>query len=198
MSVRFLLLGAATSMGAVAIWSMHYIGDQAIEMMRGQPEFRISYRPEFTAGSFALPIGAVALAFYYFHQLEAVSVKGTIIGGFMIGLAACGMHYTGEGGISNYEVSYKSVYVFASAIIAVIANTIGLGIFFHLHSAWKDIYLKRLACASFLAAAVTGMHWVASFGTLYHLKGNSKNDDSCLSREAIVIIVMTLVRIKGL
>ena len=196
MLIRFLLLGSATSMGAVAIWSMHYIGDQAIEMMNGQPEFRIAYKSEFTAGSFVLPIGVVALAFYYFHQSETVNAYATIIGGFMTGLAACGMHYTGEGGVSNYDLSYKWSYVFCSAIVAVIANTVGLGVFFYLHVSWKDFYLKRIACASLIAAAVTGMHWIATFGTFYRLKESPNNNDASLSRRAIVIIVIALVGLE--
>lgn len=181
-------------MGAVAIWSMHYIGDQAIEMMNGQPEFRIVYKSEFAVGSFFLPIGVVALAFYYFHRSETAGVFSTIIGGFMTGLAACGMHYTGEAGISNYDVSYKWAYTVCSAIVAVIANTAGLGIFFYLHVSWKDLYLKRLACASLIAAAITGMHWIATFGTSYRLNEHSSNDKPGLSKKAVVIVVISLVR----
>lgn len=191
--IRFLLLGAATSMGAVAIWSMHYIGDQAIEMMGGQPEFRITYKSEFTGGSFVLPIGVVAIAFYCFHQSETINAYGTVIGGFTTGLAACGMHYTGEGGVSNYDLSYKWSYVFCSAIVGVIANTVGLGVFFYLHASWKDFYLKRIACASLIAAAVTSMHWIATFGTLYRLNDIPNGNNAALSRRAVVIIVIALV-----
>lgn len=75
-------------MGSVAIWSMHFIGNQAVIMeVHG---LHIDYSPGFTAGSFFLPICGVGVAFYFFSISERVSILGTLVGGFTVGSAICG------------------------------------------------------------------------------------------------------------
>lgn len=181
-------------MGAVAIWSMHYIGNRAISMARGEPNLQIQYSPGFTAGSFFLPVCVVAVAFYFFSVSEKVSILGTMVGGLLVGSAVCGMHYMGQKGIANYVSIYAWRRVLGSAIIAVVANTIALGIFFYFKSAWTNSWWKRLCCASLLAVSVSGMHWVATVGTTYRMKADMIGKVSGLSREATVVVVICLVR----
>ena len=183
-------------MGAVAIWSMHFIGNRAITMDQGQANLQIAYSPGYTAGSFFLPICVVALAFYSFSITESVSIVSTMVGGLTTGFAVCGMHYLGQGGIANYQAVYNWRYVVGSAIIAVVAATIALGVFFHLKSAWTNTWWKRMSSALFLAIAVSGMHWLATVGTSYRVKAISENiDETGLSRQATVIVVICLVGI---
>ena len=181
-------------MGAVAIWSMHFIGNRAIMMGRGERELQIQYSPGFTAGSFFLPVCIIAMAFYLFSISEKVSILGTMIGGLLIGSAVCGMHYMGQKGIANYIPSYSWSRVFGSAIIAVVANTTALGVFFYLKSTWTNSWWKRMFCASLLAVSVSGMHWVATVGTSYRMKTDMMEKVSGLSREATVVVVICLVR----
>lgn len=181
-------------MGAVAIWSMHYIGNRAITMNAGQPEFQIGYNPGYTAGSFFLPICVVAVAFYLFTVTEQVTFTGTIAGGCLTGFAICGMHYLGQGGISNYQPSYDWRYVLGSAIIAVVAATLALGVFFYFRSGWTNTWWKRWLCALLLAVAVSGMHWMATVGTSYVLRSFLSADQNGLSRKTTVAVVLCLVR----
>lgn len=163
-------------------------------MDEGHPEFQIEYSPGFTGGSFFLPIIVVAIAFYLFSISEKVSILGTLAGGLLTGTAVCGMHYMGQGGIANYSPSYSWPHVLGSAIIAVCATTIALGVFFYLKSAWTNSWYKRAICASTLAVAVSGMHWVATVGTQYRWKAHDFKPSEGLSREATVIVVICLVR----
>lgn len=87
---RYLLLAAAVSMGSVAIWSMHFIGNRAISMAHNAAGFQIEYSQGFTAGSFFLPICGVGVAFYFFSISENVGIGGTMTGGLMLGMAICG------------------------------------------------------------------------------------------------------------
>ncbi|KAL9103058.1 MAG: hypothetical protein Q9163_001856 [Psora crenata] len=190
--VRYLLLGAAISMGAVAIWSMHFIGNRAIVMADDQDELQIQYSSGFTAGSFFLPICGVGIAFYFFSVSESISTVTTIVGGLLMGSAVCGMHYMGEGGLANYTASYTWPWVLGSAIIAVVASTTSLGIFFYFKSVWTNTWQKRGASASLLAVAVSGMHWVAVRGTRYRLKSDVVTGSTGLSRQAVVIVVICL------
>ena len=181
-------------MGAVAIWSMHYIGNRAIMMAEGDPYLQIQYSPGFTAGSFFLPVCVVAMAFYFFSIYENVSILVTLVGGLLAGSAVCGMHYMGQKGIANYVPSYSWKYVLGSAIIAVAANTTALGVFFYFKSTWTNSWWKRMFCASLLAVSVSGMHWVATVGTSYRMRIDMMKKASGLSREATVVVVICLVR----
>ena len=164
-------------------------------MAHGEPELQIQYSPGFTAGSFFLPVCVVAIAFYLFSVSENVSVLGTMLGGLLVGTAVCGMHYMGQKGIANYTPIYAWRRVLGSAIIAVVANTTALGIFFYFKSAWTNSWWKRLSCASLLAVSVSGMHWVATVGTVYRMRSDMMEKVNGLSREATVVVVICLVRV---
>ena len=189
------MLGAAISMGAVAIWSMHYIGNRAINMADGRVELQIQYSPGFTASSFFLPICGVGIAFYFFSISDSISPLTTLINGLLMGSAVCGMHYMGQGGLANYSASYSWPWVVGSGLIAVIASTTALGIFFYSKSVWTNTWQKRGACASLLAVAVSGMHWIATRGTQYRLTSDALTNTNGLSRQAVVIVVICLVRV---
>ncbi|KAL8884088.1 MAG: hypothetical protein Q9215_007786 [Flavoplaca cf. flavocitrina] len=187
----YLLLAAAVSMGAVAIWAMHFIGNRAITMLDGQPELQIQYSAGYTGGSFFLPICVVSIAFYLLSLPEEVQIIRIAVVGILTGAAVCGMHYLGQGGIANYYVSYEWPYVLGSALIAVTAATVALGIFFYLKHNWTNNWWKRALCAALLAAAVSGMHWVATVGTSYRLRRQARKA-SGLGRQGTVIIVLCL------
>ena len=163
-------------------------------MGQGEPHLQIQYSPGFTAGSFFLPVCVVAIAFYLFSVSENVSILGTMLGGLLVGSAVCGMHYMGQKGIANYISNYSWGHVLGSAIIAVAASTIALGIFFYFKSMWTNSWWKRLSCASLLAVAVSGMHWVATVGTAYRMRTDTMKKTTGLSREATVVVVICLVR----
>ncbi|KAL8827287.1 MAG: hypothetical protein Q9170_007073 [Blastenia crenularia] len=186
---KYLLLGAAVSMGAVAIWSMHYIGNRAIIMAHGQHQLQIQYNAAYTAGSFFLPIVVLGIAFYLLGLSEKVKILRIIIVGSLTGSAICGMHYFGQGGISNYIVSYNWEYVLGSACIAVSAATVALGVFFYLKTTWTNNWWRRGLCAAILAAAVSGMHWVASVGTIYRYRRGARRGNG-LTRQGTVVIVL--------
>ncbi|KAL8868556.1 MAG: hypothetical protein Q9174_004914 [Haloplaca sp. 1 TL-2023] len=188
---RYLLIGAGISMGAVAIWSMHYVGNRAIEMLSGGRGLQIRYNAASTAGSFFLAIGVVSIAFYFLGLADEVHISLILVVGCLTGAAVCGMHYLGQNGISNYVVSYDWKYVVGAAFIAVIAATVALGVFFYFKTTWTNSWYKRALCASVLAGAVSGMHWCATVGTIYRYRV-VPNDHGPLSRQATVIIVLCL------
>ena len=163
-------------------------------MAQGEPNLQIQYSPGFTAGSFFLPVCVVGIAFYFFSVSENVRIQGTMVGGFLVGSAVCGMHYLGQKGIANYTPSYSWRYVLGSAIIAVAANSVALGVFFYLRSTWTNSWWKRMSSASLLALSVSGMHWVATVGTAYRTRPSMTEKMSGLSRGGTVVVVICLVR----
>ena len=132
---------------------MHFIGMQAITMRNGEPELQITYSPVFTAGSFFLPIIVVAIAFFIFSASEAVNVLNIILGGFISGIAICGMHYVGALSVNNYISVFELKMVIASVVIAIAAASVALGVFFRFKYAWTNAIWKRGICALGLATA---------------------------------------------
>ena len=180
-------------MGAVAIWCMHFIGNRAMSMFSGEGGLQIAYSDSYTAGSFFLAICVVTLAFYLFAASESVSLSGTFVGGILTGTAVCGMHYVGQGGISNYTPVYRWPYILGSAVIAVLASTLSLGLFFYFRSTWTNGLFKRAACAIVLSLAVSGMHWCASVGTAYRLRPDFADAHHGLSRKGTIAVGVSLV-----
>ena len=134
--------------------SMHFIGMQAIQMGDGQAFHQFQYNTSRTIASFFLPIVFVGLAFFVLSVSEVVTAWRILTGGLICGAAVCGMHYLGQESILNYQNHFDWRYVLASVIIAVVAASVALGVFFRLKSAWTNAIPRRVVCALGLATAV--------------------------------------------
>ncbi|XP_044714754.1 uncharacterized protein HRG_11789 [Hirsutella rhossiliensis] len=184
-----LLAGAAISMGGIAIWSMHFIGNRAIYILDGREDVQISYSTGMTILSLLVPIFVLLLAYL------AVSVNGRIrwwrigLAGLLSGGAICGMHYLADASISNYQTSYQVGYVVGAALIAVSASTAALALFFVFETAWKVVWWKRIGCAMVLAGAVSGMHWCAAVGTSYRLLHVHVVNQGMSRRETLIMVI---------
>lgn len=178
-------------MGGISIWSMHYIGNRAIDIGDGDPQLQIAYSSGFTALSFFMPIIVLLAAFVAIGTNEKVSWWRVGVGGSLAGAAICGMHYLGNASINNYVCIYNAANVVGAALIAVAASNIALSVFFVFRASWTNSWWKRGMSAVLLAGAVSGMHWCASTGTQYKLIALAGTGQ--LSRNTTVIVVICLV-----
>ena len=179
-------------MGGIGIWCMHFIGNRAIVLGDGSIGFQVAYGAGLTAVSFFLPVVVLFLAFAAVGANEEISYIRLGLGGTLAGLGICGMHYLGQASVTNYDCIYFVSYVIGAAIIAIVAATAALGIFFVFRAAWNAAWWKRAVCAVILAGAVSGMHWVAAVGTQYRLKKDASATSNS-SRNATTISVIVLV-----
>ncbi|KAK6334251.1 hypothetical protein TWF730_003466 [Orbilia blumenaviensis] len=186
-----LLVASAISMGSIAIWGMHFIGNRAIILDYGVESHQLIYNSSFTALSFFLPIVVLLTAYMFIGTSEDVSIVRVSVGGTTAGLAIVLMHYLGQFGITNYTSVYKIPFVVGSVIIAILASNVALLIFFVSRSRWAGTWWKRIGCSFVLAGAVSGMHWLATVGTNYRLR-NAALPKSTLDRKQTVIVVGTL------
>ncbi|KAI9815094.1 MAG: hypothetical protein M1827_002937 [Pycnora praestabilis] len=188
----FLLINSSITMGGVAIWCMHFIGNRAIILGHGEIQLQVAYSSGFTALSFFVPISVLLGAFWLVGTNEHLVWARVALGGILAGLAICGMHYLGLAGISNYEWHVGTTYMVASAIVAIIATITALNVFFVLRAKWTNSPWKRAICAIALAGGVSGMHWVASVGTTYRLRNMGSTTSESISRNQTVIVVIVL------
>ncbi|KAK7973107.1 hypothetical protein PG988_007241 [Apiospora saccharicola] len=195
---HLLLVGAAVSMGGIAIWSMHYIGNRAIIILNNEPELQISYSSGITAASFFLPIFVLLLAFIAVGSNDEIPRWRVGLSGSLSGGAICGMHYLGNASISNYRCEYAIGNVIGASVIAVSASTLALSMFFVFRAAWTNSWLKKTGCMFLLAGAVSGMHWCASIGTKYSLIQSATTVGDGNSRTATTAVVIALSFVAAL
>lgn len=185
-------------MGGIGIWGMHFVGNRAIVLANGNPERQILYNQGFTALSFFMPIMVLLFAFYYLGMPTRARQLHVAFAGVLTGAAVCGMHYLGQLGVDNYSCSYRVQNVVGAAIIAVVASFTALSVFFRLRDSWTDSWWKRALCGGILAIAVSGMHWTAAAGTIYHWKGDLSSHGDSIGQTAIIAaaLVRTFLGVK--
>ncbi|KAL4794512.1 hypothetical protein BDV19DRAFT_399331 [Aspergillus venezuelensis] len=188
----YLLLTSAIAMGGIGIWCMHFIGNRAIVLGDGDDKIQVLYSMSFTGVSFVLPVCVLLAAFYAAGTSEKAGYTRIFTGGLLTGGSVCGMHYVGQLGISNYQCSYQAGNVAGSAIIAIVASTAALGIFFRWRASWTNRWWRRVVCGCLMAVAVSGMHWTAAVGTTYKEHDPSASRGGQLSRTQTVIICSVL------
>ncbi|KAL3589612.1 hypothetical protein FPOAC2_11782 [Fusarium poae] len=189
-SNHLVLVASAITMGGISIWSMHFIGNQALTLGQGEAEMQVDYSIGITVLSFCMPVIFLLAAFYAIGISNRIAWWRVITAGILCGSAICGMHYLGNASIKNYECIYNKAYIVGAAIIAVVASTVALAMFFILQSLSGGTWWKRTISAFVLAGAVSSMHWCASVGTEYRLVRLRRIQEH--SRTATVVAVICL------
>lgn len=119
----------------------------------------------------------------------------------------------GQFAIEYFVIGYKRAYVIGAIIIACIAVTIAIYIFFKLRENWTDTWYKRLGCAMLMAVAVCGkkkkklnypisfvyscalgMHYTALVGTIFYVPyGHIPPPQPKLRPAALIGIIAAIV-----
>ena len=188
---RLLLTEAAVSMGAVAIWATHYIGERALVMANDAEHHQVVHRPSLTVASFFWSFFMAGASFYSFSFAKGFRWPQNVLGGLLMGTTVSGTFYLDQYGVINYSYVNSERHVIGAVLIAILASTAALSFTPHTTMTLTNTWSKRFACTLLLAAAVSGMHWVAAAGTKYEYKRTFKIIG--LSNVAIVIAVACLV-----
>lgn len=181
-------------MGGIGIWGLYFIGNRAMVLGDGSDKSQLAYSAGLTALSFFIPIFVLLIAFSVVGATdEQLDILRVVLGGMLVGLGVCGMHYLGQAGISNYECVYSVVYVVGAATVSLVASIIAIATFCFFRSAWNVRWWCRILSAVMLATAVSGMHWVAAVGTKYQNKEYETQRTTTYSRNNTSIGVVVLV-----
>jgi PAS domain S-box-containing protein len=159
--VRRAWLGAAALVLGGGIWSMHFIAMLAFSaVMPATYDFQLTFL------SFVIALIATGFGFYVASRDRATPA---LIGlsGVIMGAGIAGMHYAGMAAMHvGANVSYDPLYVVLSILVAIGASTAGLWLAFRTHS-----FTQKLAAAIAMGFAISGMHYVAIFGTRFTVHG---------------------------
>lgn len=181
-------------MGGIAIWGMYFIGNRATLIADGAEQWQLVYSPGSTTLSFFIPIFVLLVAFAVIGTSDGpIDYLRVSLAGTLTGLGVCAMHYLGQAGILNYECLYTVSHVIGAVVIAIGTSIAALGTFSYFRASWDTRWWSRVLCAITLATAVSGTHWIASVGTLYHPNAREVRQSDSFSRNNNCIGVIVLV-----
>jgi NO-binding membrane sensor protein with MHYT domain len=146
---RWLIL-ASVAIGAVGIWSMHFIAMLGFTIP-GEP---IRYNVLETVASMLLAVAVVGAGLFIVGFGHG-RLSRLVVGGVIIGVGVAGMHYLGMAAMSmTGSMSYRLPLVALSVLIAIVAGTVALWI-----GTWIRGIVATVGAAVVMGVAVTGMHY---------------------------------------
>ncbi|MGY6629408.1 MAG: MHYT domain-containing protein [Wenzhouxiangella sp.] len=161
------LAAGAVAMGT-GIWSMHFVGMEAIDL-----PFEVIYDGPLTLLSWLAAVGVSALALATLtllrRQPDRLDPKVVIPAGIIMGAGICIMHYSGMAAMRlSPGIEWNALLVAASVLIAVAASVVTLLIAAKLRRVrhWTDV-VKRLGAAMVMGLAIAGMHYTGMFAATF-------------------------------
>jgi len=177
---RIWLAAAALIMGG-GIWSMHFVAMLAFVL-----PMPMSYDVGLTVLSLILAILATSGGFYVISR-SGISRPRLILSGVCMGVAISGMHYTGMAAMRGpVELSYDSLWVALSVIIAIGAATAALWLAFRTTEAGQ-----KLASAIVMGLAISGMHYTGMRAAVFtaHATMEDAHEDATLDRTPLALAI---------
>jgi NO-binding membrane sensor protein with MHYT domain len=143
------LLAAGLALGGIGIWAMHFMGMLALRIPLG-----IGYAMGETMASLVITVAGAGYALFTVAT-NPRSVRHILLGGIVLGLAVCVMHYLGMYGMRfGGHFEWSTGLVAASVAIAWVAATAALAI----TSIVRNVQ-ARVVAALIMATAVCAMHY---------------------------------------
>ncbi|WP_246252120.1 MHYT domain-containing protein [Ancylobacter pratisalsi] len=148
------LATAAIVLGG-GIWAMHFVAMLALHL-----DAPVSYDIGLTILSFTIAV-VVTGAALALSSRSKVSRRSVLAAGCFMGLGIVAMHYTGMAAMRlNGEVTNDWRFVAIATLVAIAASTAAVWLAFRHHS-----LRQRVAGSLALGIGISGMHYVAMFGT---------------------------------
>ncbi len=147
------MCGGALSMG-VGIWSMHFIGMLAFDL-----PIEVAFDLPITFLSLLIAILSSCLALWLVSHPQLPRLQLSL-GALFMGAGISAMHYTGMASLRMYPgISYDTLTVLASLVIAIAASAAALWIAFRLRQQTPHVQLARGGAAVLMGLAIVGMHY---------------------------------------
>jgi NO-binding membrane sensor protein with MHYT domain len=155
------LVAAAIIMGG-GIWSMHFIGMLAFVM-----PIPMSYHIGLTILSLVVAIVVTGGGFYVISR-QGASPLSVVLSGIFMGLGIVAMHYIGMAAMRGHdELSYDSLFVALSVVIAIGASAVALWLAFQTTNLGQ-----KLIAALVMGLAISGMHYTGMRAAIFTAHGS--------------------------
>jgi len=105
---------------------------------------------------------------------ELLSLR-IVIGGLIVGGTVALMHYSAEFS-SSFDREYNLPHLIFSIVLACVASTLSLLVFFRFQAQWHSNWWKKMICALGLAFGVSGMHYLGLVGTRWYVPRGKTRD----------------------
>jgi NO-binding membrane sensor protein with MHYT domain len=142
---------AAIAIGATGIWAMHFIAMLGYTI----PGQTIRYNVPLTIISMLVAVAVVAIGLFIVGFARSQGLAPLLTGGVIVGLGVASMHYLGMEAMDIPDMmSYNTLLVVTSVIIAIAAGTAALYAGLKVRGVWATLVASLL-----MGAAVSGMHY---------------------------------------
>ncbi len=180
-------IGGAFAFGA-GIWSMHFIGMLAYDM-----DMVHTYDPFLT---FVSMIIAIVIAYGVLQIIRSGKLNFIYVGlsAILLGIAICGMHYTGMAAMEmDGDLRYTPGLFALSVLIAVTASGAALFIVFMLSQhEGEGKFFWQVAAALIMGAAICGMHYTGMAASIFIPYADCRYDsDQGYGALAIIVAIIS-------
>lgn len=187
------IVAAGAVMGGGAIWCMHFIA-----MLAWKMDMPVAYDLPMTLGS-AVVAMLSCMAGLGIVGNGIFSIAKLVLGGVLMGLGVCGMHYVGMSAMQMPAmIDYDANTVILSAVIAIVASIAALWLAFNMRGMWPQI-----GSALVMGIAVCGMHYTGmsaatfrSMDSMAMASGLSGNGLGIVIFAVAVILLSTMLVIQ--
>jgi NO-binding membrane sensor protein with MHYT domain len=141
---------------------MHFVGNRAISLGDGELEIQLYYDQKYSVLSAILPIIpifvglSVAVKFYEVGRGAVVRFGSLVVCGLCTGGASTLLYFLGNEGIMDFHMLADWKNMLGAAAIAVVACSVGFGLFFYWGKLWMNNVWRRIFVSLILAVGVSG------------------------------------------
>ncbi|MGA7525126.1 MAG: response regulator [Acidobacteriaceae bacterium] len=184
----FWLSGGAVAMGT-GIWSMHYIGMEALRL-----PVRVDYDWPTVLVSLLAAVGASGIALFLVSR-KTLGKMAVAIGSIAMGSGIAGMHYIGMAAMRLPAMCTFSIpLVTLSVVLAIVISAVALSQTFRFRGETADWGWRKTASAVVMGSAIPVMHYVGmAAATFYPMPLNTADLRHAVSISTLGISAITLV-----
>ena len=189
-----LLLAGSTSLAAVGIWSMHFIGMQSLVLHDAAGNrLEMAFGAGLTIGSLLVAIVIITVGFTLAGDPKTPKLWRTCGVGVIGGLGVAVMHYMGMlAMVSQATIHWSAGVIVASVIVGIVAATAALLIFFHLNHLWQDDMRLQILTAMIMGVAVNAMHYTGMVAASWHLSDSVPDFSSYATSTTLTTVIVVL------
>jgi len=191
---HLLLIGGAISLGAIGIWSMHFIGMMALTL---HDSSGVHYPHAFGFGltvvSVLVGVIIVAAGFLIAGDPNHPRMWKNLLAGAAGGLGVSAMHYTGMLAMEGVDATWDAGIVVASVLVGIFAATAAMLIFFRWGRLWSADLRLQFVTSLIMGVAVCGMHYTGMQAATFYPPSSPLDYSQYTSHNELLAAILSLV-----